>query len=807
MAAEAGNGPPFVGRVEAVEALHRRFEDARAGHGGVTLLVGETGVGKSTLVETLVADMRARGIRVLEGRAPPLDAPPPFALIRSAIESVRTEPAADETLGASLGWGPPGHDGVLLGFAPRLDAGSFTPIRIEERLLAALGEADDRSDTSRDPLRAGIAEQFLEFTRRGPTVLVLEDLHRADEPSLDALEYLARQLQNRPLWILAVVRSPTALPTAVKVRLEAFEAATNARRIVLRALTSGEVADYLRQREPGRAFSAEEITRRYSESGGNPLLLEQLERRRRGPGEPRGGGPPTSETAASVVPSLDEDAQRAISVASVLGPQFAFSLLLRASGEEEERLAESVDRLVGRGLLLERPGEVLAFADDRFREQVYGQLTQSRQRLLHRRAGEALEATGSADVTTIYALARHYYLGKVDEKAVHFNRAAAEIADRSFAPEIAREHWERALESFRRRSPDDWDGETELVIELAQAIDQVGALKEAENLLRGHLARRGLRKRLSPHLLALLELYLARIETDQGEWKEAERTTRAVLESIDLTHHPNVSMRLHHLRGETLYYEGRYPEALDEHTEELRLARESGNERATALGQVRRANVLAMMGQSENALTEAKEAARTLERLGDAREAAHAHLFVGVVTAGIRSETPRTAEALSEFAEAIRLAEKSHDLRRVGWALFNTADILREAGRLDEATERNQRSREVLERIGDRFGLVQSMIVSGKIALDRGEYDRAEADLLEAYRIVRELKAPADEVDVVLRLAQLSYARGDRASARRRVAELERQHLTTLRPDVAADFERLKSALGQKDGSPDGAAR
>jgi predicted ATPase len=804
MAADAGNGRPFVGRVEAVEALHRRFEDARAGNGGVTLLVGETGVGKSTLVETLVADVRTRGVRVLEGRAPALDAPPPFALIRSAIESGRNEPAADASLAEAFGWGGPGRDGVLIGFAPRLDAGPPRPIQIEERLLAALGEADDRSDVSGDPIWASIADQFLEFTRRGPTVIVLEDLHRADDPSLSAIEYLARQLQNRPLWILATVRSLTALPTAVRVRLEAFEAATNARRIVLRPFNSGEVADYLKGRDPARAYSAEEITRRYSETGGNPLLLDQLDRRLRAPGEAHTGRPAVADTASAVVPTLDEDAQRAITVAAVLGPQFPFALLLRASGEEEERLAETVDRLVARGLLLERPGEMLAFADDRFREQVYAQLTESRQRLLHRKAGEALEASQSADFSTIYALARHFYLGKVDEKSVQYNRAAAEIANRAFAPEVAREHWERALEGFRKIKPDDWDGETELVIELAQAIDQVGELMEAETLLRSHLARRGLRKRLSPHVLALLQLYLARIETDRGEWKEAEKTTRAVLESVDLKDHPNVLTRLHHLRGETLYYEGRYPEALEEHTEELRLARESGNERATALGQVRRANVLAMMGQSENALAEAREAARTLERLGDAREAAHAHLFVGVVTAGIQSETPRTAEALSEFAEAIRLAERSHDLRRVGWALFNTADILREAGRLDEATERNQRSREVLERIGDRFGLVQSMIISGKIALDRGEYDRAEADLLEAYRIVRELKAPADEVDVVLRLAQLSYARGDRASARRRVAELERQRLTTLRPDVAADFERLKSALAEKDGSSHG---
>ncbi len=807
MAAEAGSGRPFVGRVDAVEALHRRFEDARAGNGGVTLLVGETGVGKSTLVEDLVRDMRGRGIRVLEGRAPPLDAPPPFALIRSALESAREELSHDSPLvGGRMGASPLGADGFLIGFAPRLDDGSLVaPVKIEERLLDALGEADERPDAARDPLMAGIAEQFLEFTRRGPTVLVLEDLHRADEPSLGAIEYLARQLQNRPLWILATVRPPSLLSPAWRTRLETFETGTGARRILLRPFTSGEVADYLHHREPGRAFSNEEITRRYSETGGNPLLLEQLDRRLRTPGEALAA--PTGETAVQAVNGLDEEAQRTIAVASVLGSQFPFSLLLRASGEDEERLAEIVDRLVGRGLLLERPGELLAFVDDPSREQIYGQLTESRRRFLHHRAGEALEATGAADFSTIYALARHYYLGKVDEKSVQFNRAAAEIADRAFAPEIAREHLARALESYRRLKPDDWDGETELVIELAQAVDQVGELKEAEALLRGHLARRGLRSRLQPHILALLQLYLARILTDRGEWREAEKLTHGVLEGKDLSDHPLLLARLHHLRGEALYYEGRYEEALAEHTEELRLARASGNERATALGLVRRASVLAMMGQTEKALEEGREASRALERLGDFREAAHAHLFLGVVTLSVKGPTPRYAESLSEFAEAIRLAEQSHDLRRVGWALFNTADILREVGRLDEATEKNQRSREVLERIGDRFGLVQSTIVSGKIALDRGEYDRAESELLEAYRIVRELKAPADEVEVLLRLAQLSYARGDRASARRRVAELERQNLPALRPDVVVDFERLKGALAEKDPSDHGSPR
>jgi predicted ATPase len=798
MAAEAGNGRPFVGRLEAVEALHRRFEDARAGHGGVTLLVGETGVGKTFLVDQLVRDIRGRGVRVLEGRAPALDAPPPFALIRSALESGRSYGDA----GVPMVPNAPGPEGFLIGFAPRLDDGALaSPVQVEERLLEALGEADERGDAIRDPLWTGIAEQFLAFTRRGPTVLILEDLHRADEPSLDAIEQLARQLQNRPLWILATVRPFPTQPEARRARLEELEASTHAGRIALRPLTSSEVAEFLRRREPGREFSAEEVARRHSETGGNPMLLEQLERRLLGPRESLPGVPPAPSGGGGAIalPPLGEDEQRAISVAAVIGPEFPFALLLRASGEEEERLAESLDRLVGRGLLVERPGELLAFPDDQVRADVYDRLTESRRRLLHRHAAEALEAGGIADLSTVYALARHFYLGRVDAKAMRYNLEAAEIAVRSFSPEVAREHLERALESQRRLSPDDWDGETEIVIELARQIDHLGELKQAETVLREHRARRGLRRRLSPHVLALLDLYLARILTDQGEWREAEKTARTVLDSVDLAGHPRTQMNGRRLLGEALYYMGRYDEALREVDELLRLATEAGDDRMAAGARIWRANSLAMLGRSEGAFAEAREAAQTLERLGDAREAAHAHLFLGVLIAGVGSTGPRYAESIAEFQEAIRLAEKAHDVRRVGWSLFNVADILREAGRLDEATERNQRSREILERIGDRFGLVQSLIIQGKIGLDRGEYDRAEADLLDAYRLVRELKAPADEVDVVLRLAQLSYARGDRASARRRVRELERQNLPSLRPDIALDFERLKSALAAKE--------
>jgi len=799
MAAEVGDGHTFLGRMEAVEALYRRFDDARAGSGGVTILVGATGIGKSTLVRELVRDFRAKGAQVLLGRAPALDAPPPFALIRSAIESVEDLSAAP----ASSFGGDTGPASVLIGFAPRLrDTDLTTPVRIEERLLSQIEEADARGELAREPLWSGLVEQFREVTRHGPTVLVLEDLHRSDDLSLEALEFLASQLQDRPFWILATSRPFEALTELRRARLEEFEGTTRARRTYLRPFTSAEVAEYLHWREPEREFTSEEVARRYSETGGNPLLLEQFDRRLPGPGDR--AVPGSSDLASGEATPLAEEDERIVAVAAVLGPEFPFPILLRASGEDEERLAESVDRLVGRGVLYERAGEFLAFPDDQVRAQIYGQLTESRRRLLHRRAGEALEGSGNADIDTIYALARHFYLGKVDDKSVQYNRAAAEIAERVYAHETTRSHLERAVEGFRRLRPDDADGETEIILEIAQEIDHMGEFREAERIVREHLARRGVGKRLSPPVRAMAEFYIAQVQGDLGEWRAAGETTEQILAAVDLSGHPAVRLALHRLRGEALYYQGRYAESLTEHAEELRIARETGNERAVALSRSRRANVLAMTGETASAVDEAAEAARILEELGDAREASHAHLFLGVMLMGQPPSPERFAAVEAQFTEAIRLAEKAHDQRRVAWALFNRADVLREAGRMDEASESVRRSHEILERIGDRFGVVQALIIQGKIGLDRGEYDRAEADLLEAYRLVRELKAPADEVDVLLRLAQLSYARGDVASARRRVAELERQNLRTLRPDVVPDLDRLEAAMGGSQDAPEG---
>jgi tetratricopeptide (TPR) repeat protein len=784
MGAEAGAGPGFIGRTEVLEAVRRRFADACSGAGGVTLVVGETGLGKSTLVAELLREIRSRRVAVLVGRTTAGDDPLPFALVRSALDSVSAETAL-----ALERDRPVVDEPILLGFAPRLDDGAFSAqVSIEGRLLEALSGASEQTGAARDDLLRGIAEQFLAFARPGPAVVLLEDLHRADSSSLVAFEFLARELRGQPLWIFATCRTLSTLSDARRKRLEEFERSSRSETIVLRPMNSAETAEFLRTIEPSREIPPEEVARRHTETGGNPLLLLGLEHSDLSPARV-----PSMSTHDR--PDLDEEAQRTLELAAVLGSEFGFALLLRASGEDEEHLTEVIDRLVGGGVLAEQPGEVLRFPDGGVREATYRLLPEGRRRLLHRRAGDALEALGGTGYSQGYALARHFYLAHAAEKSVRFNRIAADLAERALAPDLAWDYLSHALESQRELDPLDSDAESELVVELARITEEIGVLADAEAILREFLDRPRDESRLSLPRRAALEIFLSLVLTSRGELPAAASLASKVLGYPGLEGQPLLRVGAHHQLGMAAYYDGRYSEAVAHHTEEIRLAREVGNIRVLLRAQIWRVASLAMMGETRQAISETRALTVERDRLGSARESAQAHLFLGDILADGRSPPPEREKAVAEYAEAVRFAEQAKDPRRIGWALYKTAELVREAGRLDEATRAAEQACVFLGRVGDLVGLSVAKKVLGQIAMDQGALDRAQTELLEARELIRGLKHTLEEIDVILRLAQLAQRRGELPIARDFLAELERMHLDTVRPDLIGECAHLRQVL------------
>ena len=128
-----------------------------------------------------------------------------------------------------------------------------------------------------------------------------------------------------------------------------------------------------------------------------------------------------------------------------------------------------------------------------------------------------------------------------------------------------------------------------------------------------------------------------------------------------------VRIAAHRQAGQVLYYDGHYAEALAHHTEEIRLARAFGNELVLARAQVWRVAALQMMGQTQQAISEARETTVTRDKFGSARESAMAHLFLGDILADARSTPAQREEALVVYGEAIRFAETAKDPRRIAW--------------------------------------------------------------------------------------------------------------------------------------------
>ena len=816
MAAALRPERPFIGRLEVLDALRRRSDGALGGQGGLTFIEGESGVGKSTLIDALLPELRGRGFRVLTGRSSNLDNPPPLNQIRSALEEAPpTAPEAEA--GSALAFvAPVASEAVILGFAPRADTvGPAERWPVQDRLLEAMTGSGESAEASRSRLFASLSDRFLAIARRGPTLLYLEDVHVTDDASLEFLEYLGLLLEGSSLWVVASTLTITGLPETRRVALERIVNDSHAEVLEVRPFTAGEVIEFVRSFDSTRAVAVEEITRWHSQTGGNPQFLEQLLRTHGELGgigagfDPNAPLPDAAQLLARQLPHLSEEETRVMMFGAILGREFPFALLLKATGEEEEPLAEIVERLVGLGILRERPEERLEFVREDLRGEIYATLTDTRRRLLHKRAGEALEATGAADIQTVFALARHFYLGKIDEKAAAYNRLAGEFAARTYSPATARPHLERALECHRRAFPNDLSGELEITLELAVQLDRVGELKPAETLLSEALARPPLMHAASPTQRSLLKAYLARIMTDQGRWDDADRLTEELLGSAETHMSPVTLIAVHRLRGELLYYWGRYAKSLEHHDQALALATSLGDEREIALENVRRANVLGMIPERLNEAVEAYVKGKdALLKLGDKGEAAYALLFQGVVL----SQHGKSEEGLKVLHQAEKLAEEAHDLRRIGWALFNIADLTRElverhegAYTLESAETANRRSKEVLSRIGDRFGLVQTHIIEGKILILRERWRDAELELLEAFRLVRELNTPADELDVVLRLAEVALGRGDLASARSRAEELRVRQIERIRPDLSVDYQNLLRKLPKEGDAVPGA--
>jgi AAA ATPase domain len=445
----------IVGRDHELAELDRYLARAAAGQGAVCLLTGEAGVGKTAVARAFAARAREEAT-VLWGTSWAAGAAPAYWPWRQALRALLDDDSPDLT---------------ALGDA----AGQVA------RLLPELGAepySEPEPERSRFALFDGIAALLTTAARRRPLVVVLDDLHDADEPSIALLGFLGRALAAVPVIFVGTSRDVDAgLPGELGTRL-----GQEVHTLPLRGLGLDDVADLVAIHAPGAPESFVVALRERTE--GNPFFIEELLAL-------AGGAPDPGTVAELPVPRAVRDVIRArlaplptnsaelLDTASVIGVEFGLGTLAGAAGLAAAEAIVLLEPPRAHGLVVDAAGRGrrFAFTHALVRDTVYQALPVQRRMELHRSVGEALESRlGHPDEPPLAELAHHFGQAVPLSPAGPARDYAQQAAERAMAVsawEDAERHFAAALE-LHCQLPMDEERRCELLIGLGCAQARAG---------------------------------------------------------------------------------------------------------------------------------------------------------------------------------------------------------------------------------------------------------------------------------------------------------------------------------------------
>jgi DNA-binding SARP family transcriptional activator len=475
----------FVGRDSELSELESALAAARGGRGGLVLVSGEAGIGKSRLADEMATRAAGDGTRVLWGRCWEAGGAPAYWPWVQALRGYVRECDAAELRG-QLGRGAP-------------DVAQLLP-----ELRDLFSDLPEAPSLEVEGARFRLFDSTVEFIRSAaaarPLLIVLDDVHAADPSSLLLLEFVAAGLADTRAVVVAAYRDPELAPDDPNTAALAGVARRAIVRISLRGLDGREVASYIElssQVEPSKRL-VEAIA---AETEGNPLFVSEVVRLldtdptlgRRSGLDVRLTIPDTvKDVIRRRLDGLSRPCRDALAVASVLGREFHLDVVSRLAGTAREETLALFDEAVAARVVTDAPGSLglLRFAHILVGDTLYDGLTQARKRELHHRAGEAIEELAGADVDEhLSELAHHFFraLPAVEpEKAVEYARRAGDRAEMLLAHEEAARLYETALQANGLRADPDRAVERALLLALGDALARAGEMPRAKDaFLRG----------------------------------------------------------------------------------------------------------------------------------------------------------------------------------------------------------------------------------------------------------------------------------------------------------------------------------
>ncbi len=445
-------GGVFVGRQREMGELKAALEDALSGRGRLVMLVGEPGIGKTRTAEELATYARMRGAQVLWGRCHESRGPPPYWPWVQALRSYVRE-AEPERLRSEMGTGAADIAEIVSDVRERLPDLQPSP------------QTDD-PEQARFRLFDSITAFLKTASRNQPLMVILDNLHWADKPSLLLLEFLAQEFADSRLLVVGTYRDvdlsrqhPLAEALGELTRERLFQ------RVLLRGLTRQDVGRFVEVTSgitPPRGL----VEAVHTQTEGNPLFVTEVVRLLVQEGEMRQDGTRERDSWDMRIPEgvrevigrrlnrLSQTCNETLTVASVIGREFEMrqlaSLVEDMSGD---RLLEVLEEALSARAIEELPQAMgqYQFTHALIRQTLYDELTTTRRVRLHARIIEVLENLHGDEIEE-YAVELFHHATEAEAmigstKVAQYSSMAGEKALESYAFEHALQYFERALAS------------------------------------------------------------------------------------------------------------------------------------------------------------------------------------------------------------------------------------------------------------------------------------------------------------------------------------------------------------------------
>jgi tetratricopeptide (TPR) repeat protein len=459
---------PFVGRLRELTELSAVLVGSSAGRGGLFLVTGEPGIGKSRLMEEFAGLLADQGWRVLAGRCWEHGGAPAYWPWIQVVRAAGGE--FEDCMPAAAGTG--GRPGA-------------------SEPLPAPTSADPESDRFR--LFDGVARFLMKVADDRRLLVVLDDLHAADEPSLLLLRFLAQTIAGERIVLLGAYREAEQ---RVHELVELFaELARVGHRIPLRGLSRPEVGTYI-SRVAARPAPEAVVAKVHDVTAGNPFFVGEVVRVLLADGSLADAGQPMVDPVLRIpeevhalirrrVAGLEREATANLRVAAVIGREFQLGVLQRVSRLSVRRLADVLSEAVRAGILAEDPSVPgrYAFTHDLVRETLYQDIPAARRLVLHRTVALALQALFDDDLEPHLAELAHHFtqsapLGDA-APAVEFSVRAGDRAAGLLAYEDAARHYARALRLLPMLEHADGEQRCAVLLRLGDVLWRAGDDKQA----------------------------------------------------------------------------------------------------------------------------------------------------------------------------------------------------------------------------------------------------------------------------------------------------------------------------------------